>query len=193
MREAECPVFSCFIRVFPVPCTFHVIVSSIPHSALLTNIRYIILPCWVSNAASVLSVRLAVTLRADSCIQAGAGLEVCFGVGLCFRKPGILRKYWLPGRLRLPNIQNLLDSSSASASLNAVFMDSASASASASKYLFTAGFGLGFGCPESDVWLPRFNRRSDKTFTSFILISIYLQATLFASFHSLRPVSFLRR
>ena len=39
------------------------------------------------------------------------------------------RKCWLPGRLRLPSIQKLLDSASASAFLNAVF----------------DGFGFGFG------------------------------------------------
>ena len=52
---------------------------------------------------------------------------------------------------------------------------------------FTAGFGLGFDFPEFCVWLPRFNRRFDEpSFTNFVSISIYLQATLFASIRPLR-------
>ena len=48
-------------------------------------------------------------------------LEAGFGFGFLFRKPGISRKCWIPGRPRLPSIQTLLALASASASLNAVF------------------------------------------------------------------------
>ena len=95
-------------------------------------------------------------------------MEAGFGFG--FRKPGSLRKCWLSGRLRLPNIQKLLASSSGSASINAVF------DGFGFEILFTAGFGLGFGFPESYVWLPRFNRRFDKTFIHKLRFNFYLRA-----------------
>ena len=56
---------------------------------------------------------------------------------------------------------------------------------------FMVGFGLGFGFPEFGVWLPLFNRRFDRAFihfTNLVSISIYLQATLFASIRSSRDL-----
>ena len=88
------------------------------------------------------------------------GLEAGFGFG--FRKPGFSRKCWHLGRLRLPSIQMLLASASASASLNAVF------DGLCFVISFTAGFGLGFRGSIGVLIKP--------SFTNFVSISIYMQA-----------------
>ena len=114
-------------------------------------------------------------------VMSRVGLEAGFGFG--FRKPRFSRKYWLPGQLRLPSIQKSLASASASASLNAVFdgFDLGFGFV----ICFTAGFGLGFGFPEYCVWLPRFNRRFDKTLIYKRRFDFYLPAgALMASIRS---------
>ena len=116
-------------------------------------------------------------------------MEAGFGFGFGFRKPGFSRKCWLPGRLRLPSIQKLLASASASASLNAVF--DGFGFGFGFVIIFTAGFGLGFGFPEFCAWLPRFNRRFDKTFIHKLRFDFYLPpGALFASIRSSHPCAF---
>ena len=107
------------------------------------------------------------------------GLEARFAFG--FRKLSFLQKCWLPGRLWLPSIQKLLALASALASLNAVFDG------------FSFGFGFviffmaGFSFLEFCIWLPRFNRRFDKTFIHKPRLDFYLSVgTLFASIRSSR-------
>ena len=114
------------------------------------------------------------------CIR--VGLEAGFGFG--FRKLGYSRKCRLPGRLRLPSIQKLLASASALDSLNAVFLFGFGIGFI---IFFKAGFSLGFGFPEFCIWLPRFNKRFDKTFIHKPRFDFYLSAdTLFTSIRSSR-------
>ena len=102
--------------------------------------------------------RLAMIFDRFVNVNTRVGFEAGFVFG--FRKLGFSQKCCLPGRLRLPSIQRLVASASASASLNAVF----DGLGFGFVILFTAGFDFGFGFPELCVWLPRFNRHFDKTF-----------------------------
>ena len=98
------------------------------------------------------------------------GLEAGFGFG--FRKQGFSRKCWLSGRFRLPSIQKLLASISASASSNAVF-DGFGFDFVLS---FTAGFSFGFGFPEFCAWLPRIQQALKKIFIHKLHFDFYLSA-----------------
>ena len=103
---------------------------------------------------------------------ARVGLEAGIAFGFGFKKPGFSRKCWFSGRLRLPSIQKLLASESASASLNAVF----DGFGFGFVIFFTAGFGFGFGFTEFRAWHPRFNRRFDKTFIHELRFDFFLPA-----------------